>query len=84
MARVLDLHPCDSGSNPTVSRFYFFFYSFFFFFFFFCLSRIRDTRPERVNQYQYSKQKKFHVHQSHSFREKCNDNLQIFKVVQLS
>ena len=37
MGRVLVLHPCDSGLNPTVDRF-----------FFFCLSRIRDTRLERV------------------------------------
>ena len=37
MVRVLDLHLCDSGSNPTFGSF------------FFCLSRIRDTRPERVN-----------------------------------
>ena len=47
MVRVLVLQPCDAGSNPTVGRFFFFFFRFFFFFF--CLSRIRDTRPVRVN-----------------------------------
>ena len=50
MVRVLDLHSCDSGSNPTVGRFFFFFFSFFFFF---CLSRIRDNRPERVKRRWY-------------------------------
>ena len=39
MVRVLVLHVCDSGSNPTVGSF---------FFFFFCLSRIRDIGPVRV------------------------------------
>ena len=45
VVRVLYLHPYDTGSNPTVGRFFFFVFFFFFFFFFFCLSRIRDTRP---------------------------------------
>ena len=45
MVRVLVLHVCDSGSNPTVGSFFFFFR---FFFFFFCLSRIRDIGPVRV------------------------------------
>ena len=35
MVRVLDLHLCDSGSNPTIGS-YFFFFSLFFFFFFAC------------------------------------------------
>ena len=37
-----------------------------------------------INPYGYSLQTKFHVPWSHTFREKCDDNLQKFKVVQLS
>ena len=37
-----------------------------------------------INPYGYSLQTKFHVPRSHTFREKCDDNLQKFKVVQLS
>ena len=37
-----------------------------------------------INPYGYSLQKKFHVPRSHSFREKFDDILQKFKVVQLS
>ena len=33
-----------------------------------------------INPYGYSMQTKFHVPRSHSFREKCDDNLQKFKV----
>ena len=33
-----------------------------------------------INTYGYSMQTKFHVPRSHSFREKCDDNLQKFKV----
>ena len=33
MVRVLDLHLCDSGSNPTFGTSFFFFFVFFFFFF---------------------------------------------------
>ena len=33
-----------------------------------------------INAYGYSMQNKFHVPQSHSFREKCDDNLKKFKV----
>ena len=33
-----------------------------------------------INPYWYSLQKKFHVPRSHSFREKCNDNLQNSKL----
>ena len=33
-----------------------------------------------INPYEYSMQTKFHVPRSHSFREKCDDNLQKFKV----
>ena len=33
-----------------------------------------------INPYGYSMQTKFHVPQSHSFWEKCDDNLQKFKV----
>ena len=36
-----------------------------------------------INPYDYSKQTKFYVPRSHSLREKCNNNLQKFKVVQL-
>ena len=36
-----------------------------------------------INPYEYSMQTKFHVPRSHSFREKCDDNLQKFKVAQL-
>ena len=46
-----------------------------------------DTVPLRnlkfflyINPYGYSMQTKFHVPRSHSFREKCDDNLQKFKV----
>ena len=52
MVRVLDLHLCDSGSNPTVGSYFFFFR--FFFFFFFCLSRIRDIGPVRVKKLEQS------------------------------
>ena len=34
-----------------------------------------------INPYGYSMKTKFHVPRSHSFREKCDDNLQKFKVV---
>ena len=37
-----------------------------------------------INPYGYSLQIKFHVSRSHSFREKCDNNLQKFKVAQLS
>ena len=37
-----------------------------------------------INPYGYSLQTKFHVPRSRTFREKSDDNLQIFKVVQLS
>ena len=37
MGRVLVLHLCDSGLNPTVGSY----------FFFFCLSLIRDSGPVR-------------------------------------
>ena len=37
-----------------------------------------------INPYGYSLQIKFHVPRSHSFREKCDNNLQKFKVAQLS
>ena len=37
-----------------------------------------------INPYGYSLQTKFHVPLSHNFREKCDDNLQKFKVAQLS
>ena len=37
-----------------------------------------------INPYGYSMQTKFHVPRSHSFGEKCDDNLQKFKVAQLS
>ena len=37
-----------------------------------------------INPYGYSLQTKFHVPRSHTFREKCDDNLQKFKVAQLS
>ena len=33
-----------------------------------------------INPYKYSMQTKFHVPRSHSFREKCDDNLHKFKV----
>ena len=33
MVRVLDLHLCDSGSNPTFGSFFFFFSLLIFFFF---------------------------------------------------
>ena len=36
-----------------------------------------------INPYGYSLQTKFHVSRSHTFREKCDDNLQKFKVAQL-
>ena len=36
-----------------------------------------------INPYEYSMQTKFHVPRSHSFREKCDDILQKFKVAQL-
>ena len=52
MVRVLDLHLCDSGSNPTVG-------SYFFFFFFFCLSRIRDIGPVRVTKLHMSYWKRY-------------------------
>ena len=39
--RVLVLHLCDPGSNPTIGSF--------FFSLFFCLSRIRDDGAVRVN-----------------------------------
>ena len=35
-----------------------------------------------INPYGYSLQTKFHVPRSHTFREKCDDNLQKFKVAQ--
>ena len=47
VVRVLVLHLCGSGSNPTVGSFFFFFFRFFLLFF--CLSRIRDSGPVRVN-----------------------------------
>ena len=37
-----------------------------------------------INLYGYSMQKEFHVNRLHTFREKCDDILQIFKVAQLS
>ena len=37
-----------------------------------------------INPYGYSLQTKFHVPRSHTFREKCDDNLQKFKVAPLS
>ena len=37
-----------------------------------------------INPYGYSLQTKFHVPRSHNFREKCDDNLEKFKVAQLS
>ena len=37
-----------------------------------------------INRYGYSIQTKFHVPRSRSFREKCNDNLQKFKVAHSS
>ena len=37
-----------------------------------------------INPYGYSLQIKFHINRSHSFREKCDDILQKFKVAQLS
>ena len=37
-----------------------------------------------INPYGYPWQTKFHVPRSHTFREKCDDNLQKFKVAQLS
>ena len=37
-----------------------------------------------INPYGYSLQTKFHVPRSLTFREKCDDNLQKFKVAQLS
>ena len=37
-----------------------------------------------INPYGYSLQTKFHVPRSHTFPEKCDDNLQKFKVAQLS
>ena len=37
-----------------------------------------------INPYGYSLQTKFHVPRSHTFREKCDDNLAKFKVAQLS
>ena len=37
-----------------------------------------------INPYGYSLQTKFHVSRSHTFREKCDNNLQKFKVAQLS
>ena len=37
-----------------------------------------------INPYGYSLQTKFHVPRSLNFREKCDDNLQKFKVAQLS
>ena len=50
-----------------------------------------DTVPPRnlkfilnINPYGYSMQKKFHVSRSHSFQERCDDNLQELKVAQLS
>ena len=37
-----------------------------------------------INSYGYSMQTKFHVPRSHSFWEKCDDNLQKFKVAQFA
>ena len=43
MGRVLVLHLCDPGLNPTVGSYIFFC------FFLLCLSRIRDNHPVRIN-----------------------------------